>query len=377
MERFAFMLKKTALHETEKLLGAQFETRTAPGPDGSTSEWEVAVLYSSVDEEYPAVRRAAGLVDLSHRGKIEITGSDRVRFLNGQVTNDVKKLAVGRGCYACALDYQGALVADLKIYARAESLLIDASENCASKLFDHLNRFAISDEVEIVDRADDLSHLAIHGPQSSAVVLQACNRDLASLADFAHEEIQVAGHSVMAIRQSYTGELGFDLLVQSSDAIAVWNELLEQGRSLGLKCFGTETLKVLRLEAGIPEFGVDMTEEHLALEANLHSAISTDKGCYAGQEVVARIINRGHVNRILVGLQLSAGASLASGQKIFRGDQAVGEITSAAFSPASKKVIALGYVPSRESQPGAVFTVGEAADSVRAEIVTLPSSRKS
>jgi folate-binding protein YgfZ len=366
------MKKRTSLYESQKSLGATFGTCDVSSPGGQKTLWEVASYFSSFENEYGAVRRSVGVVDLSHRGKIVITGPDRVRFLNGQVTNDVKKLVVGQGCYACALDYKGSLVGDMKIFALDNALLIDTSEVCTQRLFEHLQRFAISDEVEIIDQTEQLVHLGLHGPRSATLLARLGGSDWSSLGEYRHCEIELAGTRTRVIRQDYTGEMGFDLIVPAKEAATLWNLLLVDEPSQGLECFGTKTLNVLRLEAGIPVFGVDMTEEHLALEANLISSISTTKGCYAGQEVVARIINRGHVNRLLVGLRLEGPEVPPCGQKIFKGDKVTGEITSAAFSPFLGRAIALGYVPWSESDPGNVYRIGEVDSAREAEVVSLP-----
>ena len=366
------MTKRTPLYEVEEALGARFESQRVPGPDDPEVVWSVASAYSSLDDECRAIRERAGLVDLSHRGKIDIRGPDRVRYLNGQVTNDVKKLAAGQGCYACALNYKGALVADLNIYAEPDCFLIDTSENASRKLLDHLWRFAISDEVEILDKGGDIAHLGIHGPQSIALMNQLTQADVGALDVYGHRPFQIGEFPVEVIRQEYTGEWGFDIFVETKNAAGLWKLLLSHGKNFDVKPVGSNALDVLRLEAGVPMFGVDMTEEHLALEANLLSAISTDKGCYTGQEVVARIMNRGHVNRILSGLSLEGLRIPGRAEKVFKDDTVVGEITRAAFSPTLNRVIAFAYLPTLRAQPGALFTVGEASVAQRAEVAALP-----
>lgn len=362
-------MKRTPLYEMQKSVGATFETRMVSGTEAA---WEVASVFSGVKKEYAAVRNAVGLFDLSQRGKIEITGPDRVRYLNGQVTNDVKKLSTGEGCYACILNPKGALVGDLKIYATEDCLFIDTAETCTQKIIDHLSRFAISDEVEILDRTPDIAHLAVHGPKSAVLLSELMGTDVSTLSEYSHKELCVSGLNVHLARQSYTGEFGFDLFTENKNVGTLWNEISAKGERLGLAWIGARALNVLRLEAGVPVFGIDMTEEHLVLEANLLSAISTTKGCYIGQEVVARVINRGHVNRLLVGLRISGSNPPAIGAKIFKGDKEVGQITSAEFSPTLDQIIALGYVPVLESQPETVFSIGDPNGSEQAEVTPLP-----
>ncbi len=371
------MSRKTVLFNIEKELGASFEIRPAPGPEGQGSEWELAARFSTPEEECRAVRTAVGLMDLCYRGKIEITGPDRVRYLNGVVTNDIKKLTPGQGCYACALDYKGALIGDLKIYSHPDCLMIDTGELCTYKLFDHFLRFAISDEVEILDKSSAIAHLGLHGPRSADLLQQLVKIDVSSLREFEFVSAPFGNTAIEIIRQDYTGEKGFDLFMQSEDAPIAWEALFKCGASAGLKPVGITAFDILRLEAGIPIFGRDMTEDHLALEAGLMSAISTDKGCYTGQETVARIINRGHVNRILSGLQLKGSRIPAPGEKIFKNESSVGEITSAAFSPTLQMGIALGYVPALQAEAGNEFLVGEGPEAIAATVVQLPFYKRS
>ncbi|MDD5542768.1 MAG: aminomethyltransferase family protein [Acidobacteriia bacterium] len=366
------MATTSPLIDLEKSAGAKFVEVALPGPAGQSGAARIASAFSTLEEECRAVREAVGLMDLCQRGKIEITGPDRVRFLNGQVTNDVKKLAPGRGCYACALDYKGALVGDMKIYAHPDCLLMDTSEAASGKLLDHFIRFAISDEVEIMDKSPDIAHLALHGPAAPPLLNKLTGRDLSSLRHLEFTNELIAGGPVEVSRQDYLGEAGFDLITPSAHAGAVWQSCFAEGSAWGLRPVGYEAFNVLRIEAGTPIFGIDMTEEHLPLEANLMSAISTDKGCYTGQEVVARIMNRGHVNRLLCGLALEGSRIPSRGEKIFSGGKVVGEITSAAYSPTLHQVIALGYIPSTKSQPGERFYVGEADSSVSAVVAALP-----
>lgn len=360
-------MKRTPFCEIERHGGAEFELRAVPDSD---CVWEIASKFSSIVEECAAVRTTVGLLDLSHRGKILLTGPDRVRYLNGQVTNDVRTLSSGQGCYACILNHNGALLGDLKIYSLQDSFLLDTSELCAEKLVNHLMRFAISDDVEITNQTENFIHVGIHGPRSMELLKKFVPEDVASLPEYGHRE--ACRGTIRVVRQNYTGEIGFDLFAERENAEWVWKTIWEAGEQLGLKAVGAQAFNVLRIEAGVASYGIDMTEDHLPLEANLMSAISTDKGCYVGQEVVARIIYRGHVNRILSGLRISDSTLPCQGEKLFHANTAVGEITSAVFSPTFRQVIALGYVQTSHSQPGNQFHLGGVNAPILAEVVPLP-----
>lgn len=360
-------MKRTPFYEIEKTMGAEFESRSVLGSD---LMWEIASRISSLEEECAAVHNTVGLMDLSHRGKIVMTGPDRVRFLNGQVTNDVKRLSPGQGAYACILNHKGALLGDLKVYALPESLLLDTAELCTEKLLHHLMRFAISDDVEITDQTENSLHLGVHGPRSIELLKKFVQEDVALLSEYDHRE--VCNGTIRVVRQNYTGEIGFDLFAERKNADGLWKKIGEAGEPLGLRVVGAQAANILRIEAGVASYGIDMTEDHLPLEANLMSAISTDKGCYVGQEVVARIIYRGHVNRILSGLRVNDTTVPSRGEELFKDEKSVGEITSAVFSPTLRQVIALGYVLPLHSQPGTQFHLGGTNAPLMAEVVALP-----
>lgn len=380
------MMKRTVLHGIEKALGAAFEIRPTPGPEGVQEDWEIASVYSTVEEEYAAVREGMGLFDFSHRGKIRVKGPDSLKYLHGQVTNDIKKLPLHAGCYAFALTHNGALVGDLNIYRTGvEELLIDTSEFCTHKVFDQLLRFAISDDVEIEDVSEKICHFGLHGPRAIRFFLEQLLNPAAekTLPPNSIQELTLDSSRLLVARQGFnkevgwTGEVGFDLFLEGEDPGRLWNALLEKGTPYGLKCAGSAAFNTLRLEAGVPLYGVDMTEENLPQEVlgsdeSFRRAISTDKGCYIGQEVVARLVSRGHVNRVLAGMILNGTYGPPAGSKLFDGGKAAGELTSTAWSPSLKKVVALGYVPFLRNEPGNDFSVGEPNSTVQAKVVPLP-----
>lgn len=380
------MTKRTALYEIEKALGAHFEILTTTGPEGQKEAWEIASRFSSIKEEYAAVRRNIGLIDFSHRGKIRVKGPDSIKYLHGQVTQDIKKLPLDGACYAFVLTHQGAIVGDVNIYRTGvQELLIDTSEHCTQRVFDQLLRFAISDDVEIENITDNICHLGIQGPASLRFLLEQSQGVAADgkLQLKSVQEVSVGSIKVLVARQGgdqetgWTGEMGFDFFLEGQDAVLFCRTILDKGQPYGLEWVGSHAFDVLRLEAGIPLYGLDMNEDYLPLEVlpseeDVRRAISTDKGCYVGQEVVARIIYRGHVNRILAGMVFTGTNEPQPGRKLFKGDKEVGKVTSSLFSPSLGKVIALGYVPSLEKAPGTQFSVGEPDCPLLAEVFPLP-----
>ncbi|MBZ5535911.1 MAG: aminomethyltransferase family protein [Acidobacteriia bacterium] len=380
------MTKRTALHGIEKTLGAAFGIRSTPGPEGPEGAWEIASVYSTVDDEYAAVREGIGFFDFSHRGKIRVKGPDSLKYLHGQVTNEIKKLPLHAGCYALALTHKGAVIGDLNIYRTGvEELLIDTSEYCTHQVFDQLLRFAISDDVEIENVGESICHLAIHGPGTIRFFLEQLHPPEAERVSPSNsiQESTLDSSHLLVVRQGYdkgvgwTGEIGFDLFLEGQDPGKLWNAILQKGKPYGMKCVGMKAFNTLRLEAGVPLYGLDMSEDNLpqevlASEDDFRRAISTDKGCYIGQEVVARLVSRGHVNRVLAGLILNDTNEPRRRSPLFDGGKAVGELTSTAWSPSLKKIVALGYVPFLREEPDYEFSVGEPNSTVQARVVPLP-----
>jgi len=324
--------------------------------------------------EYQAVREKAGLIDLSFRTQVRMTGEDRISFLQGMISNDVKALQPSAGCAATLLTEQGRIVADLRVYALASALLLDVDTRSKEKMTEALSRFIIADDVEMEDMSEQQVTLAIQGP-AAARVLAAVGLALALDKPFQHQEVDFAGTTARVIRVSDTGEDGYELLVPAEHVEQCWVMLLTTGEPLGLRPVGLAALHMLRIEAGIPWYGLDMDEARIVLEVGLEHAISFKKGCYLGQEVVERTTPRGHVNRKLSGLLLHSDTLPASGTKLFHDTQEVGWVTSSAQSPRFGHPIALGYVRREHLTPGTPLRIDSHGTAVIAEVTTLPFSR--
>jgi len=245
-------------------------------------------------------------------------------------------------------------------------------------MLDALSRFIIADDVELEDLSATHTTLALQGPLASQVLVAA--GVTASLAkEFQHQEGTIAGAPVILVRVSDTGEDGYEIFVAREQAELIWQTLWQAGEPLGLRPVGQAALNSLRIEAGIPWYGVDMDERRIVLEVGLEQAISFKKGCYLGQEVVERASARGHVNRKLSGLIIQSGDSSdtlpAQDDKLFHGEQEVGWITSAARSPRLGRTIALGYVRREHLTPGTRLRIDRQGTPMIAEVTTLPFPR--
>ncbi|MDX6574925.1 MAG: hypothetical protein QOE96_878 [Blastocatellia bacterium] len=329
-----------------------------------------------LSNEYSAVRDGgAGVIDLSSRGRLLISGSEAVMFLNGLITNDMKTLAVNSWMAAIFPNVQGRLLAAVRIIHRADGFLIDTESPTLETVAKLLERFTLAGDFLVNNLTNETAMLSIQGRNAAAVIRQAFGETAAALA---RERVVTAqldnGSDVTVIRATHTGEDGFDLFVNANDA----PKLLEVVRDAGAQPFGSEVAETLRIEAGIPRFGIDMDETKVVTETNLDDAVSFTKGCYIGQEIIARIKYRGHVAKKLTGLLVEHDGTLEGGLKILSADdKEIGSITSSTVSPQLKKTIALGYVKYDYLEPGTKVKVVSAEVELPATVIELPFIRGS
>jgi glycine cleavage system T protein len=327
----------------------------------------VPSMFQNPLTEYQATRTAAGLFDFAFRAKFSVQGDDRVRFLHGMVSNDIKRLKAGEGTYAMLLNPQGHILADLRIYCSEDQFLIDTDADLREKAIRTLQRYIISDRVSLEPL--DLSALSLQGPRARGLLEKTLHIDLPELEEFGHFECNYAGFPIRVVRASSTGEEGYEVWGGASAMLPLWGAACGQAPTYDMLPCGTEALETLRIEAGIPRYGQELGEDTLPLEAGLLNALSFNKGCYIGQEIVERARSRGHVNWKLVGLIVEAPQPPAPGERVFAQEKQVGEVTSACASPTLGKTIALAYVRREVSEPGSRLVLGSGA---AAEITALP-----
>jgi folate-binding protein YgfZ len=307
-----------------------------------------------------AVIGGAGLFRLAERGLLEVTGSERVRWLDGMVTASVAPLVPGDGTHALALTQQGRIVADLHLRVEAERIVADLEREAVEPLRAHLDARIIADDVTLRDASEDAVHLALEGPEASAVLARA-GASLPELGLGAFAVIELAGFPVTAAAYGFTGMPALQLFVPPSAAGAVGRVLIDAGAIEA----SPDVLECLRIAAGAPRLGHDIDETVLPAEARLERVISTTKGCYTGQEVVARMSSRGRVSHLLVGLAFDG--SPPSDALLKLEGREVGEVTSVFDSPLHG-AIGLGYVRADRETPGTRLS----ADGCEVEVVALP-----
>jgi folate-binding protein YgfZ len=316
-------------------------------------------------DEYRALVDGAGLVDMSWLGRLRVTGTDRVDFLQGMLSNDVKSLAPGTGCPALLLNEQGKTVADVMVLADDEAIALDGTTTGLVAAQAALERFIVADDVTIEPTTEVERTLALIGP--AAIGLAERIGLPVPPAPYRHVTSEVAGIRVQSVRVPNPGVGGLLCHVPSASA-SVFQARCEAGGAVPV---GARAYDVLRIESGIPWHGRDVTGDTLALEVPYEGAISFRKGCYLGQEVMERVTARGHVNRRLVGLTIDGDTPPPAGAPLYAGDRDVGWVTSAAWSWRLGAVAALGYVRREHLDAGTVLAVGTATG-VRATVRALP-----
>jgi folate-binding protein YgfZ len=308
--------------------------------------------------EHRALTRECGLIDRSERGKLALTGADARAFLAGQVTNDIVGLPAGGGCYAAFLTHKGKMLGDMRILAvgePAEELLLDTERSTLQALFDMIRRFKIGYDVELHKRTVQRGLLSLIGPRARAI---AAAEDLPA-DEHAHRAGEIAGRPVRLIAT----DCGVDVLCEADDSDAI-RAALEHAGALPV---GEAATEIVRVERGRPRYGFDLDDTTIPQEAGLNErAVSFTKGCYVGQETVARLFYRGKPNRHLRGLRLSE--PVDAGAELQLGDRTVGHISSAIVSP-THGPIALALVR-REAAIGE--TIDVAGGEATAEVVELP-----
>jgi folate-binding protein YgfZ len=361
------LMNQLMLHEFHHNLGADFSELNGA---------EVVDDYGDWLAEHKALHESAGVIDLSFRSRICLIGGDCVRFLHGQVTNDVKKLRASEGCYAALVTTKGKMESDLNIFNLPEELLLDFEPGLVDKVSQRLAKYVVADDVQIVDAAPHYGLLSVQGPKAKDVVgaiglfaeIPAKLLSFVRISDATLGEIYLANHSRL-------GANGFDLFVPNNSLGAVADKLIAAAKEIGGRVAGWTAFETARIEAGIPRFGADMDATNLPLECGIEGrAVVYNKGCYIGQEVINRVHSFGHVTRELRGLRLAEDLKTLPqrGDKLFHNDKEIGHITSAMKSPAFNANIALGYVRREVNQIGTELTLRTSAGENPAKIVSLP-----
>jgi tRNA-modifying protein YgfZ len=364
------MSERSPLNDTTARAGAVF---------GEEAGWTMPLHYGDPAAEYRQAREGAVLFDLSHRGKVELVGPEAAAFLHNLLTNDVASLPYSHGCesflcnaqarvLACVLVYRLKIFDDPAYLSSHDAFWLDVDPGLGEKVARHLDRHLISERAEIADRTATFAHLHLAGPQAPALA------KLDGITDLAPRELMQNGwgpETMQFRRNDRLGVPGFDIICPAGMAEWHWNHWLERGaRPAGMQVEDT-----LRIEAGTPVYGKDITEANLAPEVGRTAqAISYAKGCYLGQEPIVRLRDLGHVNRVLTGLRVEGTEQVPAGAKLMRDGKEAGQVTSSVYSPGLGTVIALAFVRRGNTDPGTALEVEINSTRGRASVASLPFS---
>ncbi len=330
-----------------------------------------------VASEFERMAGHAGLIDRSDRVRLEINGPDRAKFLHNLTTNEVKRLAAGQGCESFVTSLQGKIIGYIVVHVAEDAITVGMDPGAELSVLAHLRKYGVFDDVGIDDRTATTFELHLAGPEAAELIRRAGGR-LPDDVDHAHVMTVLEGSPVRVIRESPTVLPGFTVIGANGAALAVKACLLQIGQGIAPVEVDPESYEVLRIEAGTPVFGNDVTDKNLPQEIGRDDrAISFVKGCYLGQETVARIDALGHVNQVLKGLRFAEQSPCPKpGSPLEADGKRVGMVTSAAFSPVRNAPVALGLVRTTHARAGTTLCVpgGDGSSSLDCAVSDLPMS---
>ena len=360
-------MNTTPLYNRHKALGARFI---------EFAGWEMPLQYSGVIEEHHAVRKAAGLFDVSHLARIEIKGEDAIPFINKLITKDLEKLKQGYSQYTLLCNENGGIIDDLLLYKKPDaSIFLCANAINSEKVIAWLKKHAATYNVDIRDITDTFAQIAIQGPEAKEILQKLTSTNLSEIKRFAFAEINFDSTIILVSRTGYTGEDGFEIYPSASEAETVWDLLLSTGGESGLKPAGFGARDTLRLEMGYLLYGHDIDEKTTPLEAGLGRFVSFKKGDFIGKEALIAQRHNG-IRKRLIGFELIDKGIPRQGCKIFAKGIEIGAVTSGNMSPTLKKGIGLGYVNIGYDKIGNEITVEIRGKALLARVVSLPFYRK-
>ncbi|MBI4635371.1 MAG: aminomethyl transferase family protein [Candidatus Rokubacteria bacterium] len=356
------MANRLPLHELHVAAGGKFETLCG---------WELPQSYGDAAGEYAAARRRLGLVDRGDRGVLEVTGRDRAPFLHALVSNDVKSLGPGQGCAATLLDVHGKIQVILALLVLEDRILILTPPGMAEKTLAELDRFLFSEKAELRDATGEQALVLLVGPAAAATT-EALTGEAPLETPWSHAPASLGGVDVRVARGAReTGEDEVWVWAPAAEGPRLWDAAL----AAGARPIGTSAFESLRIEAGTPLFGHDAGPTVLLPEIPFATLVSDTKGCYPGQEVVVRIRDRGHVNRLFCGLLLDGENVPPAGAPVLVDGAEIGRVTSACWSFGRERPLALAFVRRQHADPGSRVAVGAGAEALPATVSALPFER--
>ncbi len=356
-------LRRMALAALHEARGAQWEEHLG---------WEVPGCYSGVPSEHQALHQGVGLIDLSHRQRVLLSGRDRKTWLNGQCTQNVLTLEDFHLRYATIISPQGQMVADVRIIALPDALLLDLPAGTTAPMAEYLERYLIMERADVEDISEGWAHISAQGPLAAQAAALVLTDEIADLPLWTGITSTFELGPLHVFRISRCGEDGFEFFVPTAAATSLWTALCVSRPELAVQSVGKRALNVRRVEAGVPWWGSELDGTIVPLEARLEHAIDYNKGCYVGQEIIARIHARGHVNNQLAGFFFEGDTPPPKGSEIHHEGKKVGRTTSAVHSLTLDRGIGLGFLRRELQEPGTEVTAMTEAGEIPLTVAALP-----
>lgn len=338
--------------------------------------WDMPVQYSSIADEHKAVRTQAGLFDIAHMGRLFFDGPDAERFLDTLVTCDVAGLGEGQIRYGLVINDDGGILDDVLVYRFPKQYLLVVNASNRTKIVNWIESHKADFDFNYSDNTTGSAMLALQGPKSVEILnaIPSHSLDVSSLGYYTGVELQLLGVPAIISRTGYTGEDGFEIILAANQGTLLWESLMEYGEKFGLKPAGLGCRDTLRLEAAMPLYGHELSEEIDPFSAGLSFAVKLDKNEFIGQSALKNL--KGQMTKKRIGLELDGRRIAREGSKIFHEGTEVGEVTSGTFSPTLEKSLAMGYVQKPLAKFGQAFEVEIRNQRIPAKSVKLPFYRR-
>lgn len=339
---------------------------------GEVDGWEMPKVFQNIKAEYLAGKGTVAVADRSHFSRLRVTGAKRLDLLHRITTNHVKDLRAGDSAETILCTDKGRIVDQLFLYVDEDAYIMVTSPNRGERVKETIEKVRFRDDVTLEDVTRSTAMLSLFGPESGRLLDWIAQTSLKDVKLHHWKRIHIDRIPVMAARTAGIGGDGFDLIVDAAGGSAVWTALFREGASYGVNPLGSEAYEMLRVEYGVPAHGREITEEFNPLEARMDAAIHWNKGCYTGQEVIARLDSRNKIQRFLTGFLIDRGGVPEPRSRVFAASQEIGVITSVVPSLELGRIIALGYVRNGHESPGTRVEIHSSGDVLGAEVAALP-----
>lgn len=362
------MAKQTKLFSIHKNLNAKII---------EFAGFQMPVYYTSIVEEHNAVRNSVGIFDVSHMGEIFVKGPDDLKFVQKITINDASKLKLGKVQYSAMCYEDGGIVDDLLVYKLDDGFMLVVNASNKDKDFEWMKKNIENENIELIDRSDDITLIAVQGPKSGETLKDLVDFDIFELKYYTFKQGKILGHEALISRTGYTGELGFEIYFEGNENTAskIWNAILEAGKIFEIKCCGLGSRDSLRLEMGYCLYGNDIDQTTNPLEANLGWLTKLDKNYFIGKDALLKIKQEG-LKRKLLGFELLEKGIPRHGNEIYLNDRKIGYVTSGTHSPTLNKPIGLGYFEINSVTDESIFEIDNRGRRIKAKLTKVPFIEK-